>query len=161
MAIFMVQSRFWNPREAAGVLWQAVMDQLCAGCPISVGGEPPSVPAILQFIGDDFEIVDALEYADLTIVGTNMVLNDEAGPAYCDGHLQGPSLGVDGEWTIILDQVEQTFGAANTVYGAVITNGGGLMWGVSKFDVPVVLGGGDTIKHTGLWSLLPQIPPPP
>jgi len=162
MAVVVANSRFWIPREGAGSILQAVKNWFCTGCPISVGGEPPADNFLLILYSNDVEITDASKYADFTqIAGTGVTLNDETGPTYCLGHVQGPDVQVDGEWAIIFDQEEIPIAAAVTVYGAMLYSTelmGNALIAVSRFDVPVTFTDAGTLKHTGTLPLLPQVP---
>jgi len=164
MAIFMANARFYIPLEAGMSIMNMVMTQACAGCPISVGGEPPDPVIMLGGIGQDFEITEALTFGDLGVDDTDAVeLNTEAGPGYCDGHLEGPSVDPEtGFPTIYIDQHAITDTVAMTYFGAAIWadfGAGNVLLGVAKFPVPLGTGTpGDIFKIGGPWSLCSCVP---
>jgi len=163
MSIYMIESRLWVPREAAGTILQFVNGWMCAGCPISVGGEPPGTVVKMGFYTNEVEITDDLVLADLTPSSMVETLNGEASPDYCLDHIEGPSLTVDGEWALLFDQAIFTYGGSGeTVFGAMLFAFSGLganqLIGVSKFEIPVPVVFNDVLKHSATLPLLPQIP---
>jgi len=129
--IYMENVRLWMPRESINAILTALKTSLCVGCPAGEGvGDPPAAPppftVFARPIVNDPPISAALEYADLELGVNNLAgieLNDETPPDYCDGSLEGPALGGDGEWRIIMDQRIWTYatGAAQSVYGIALT----------------------------------------
>jgi len=164
MAVFMANARFYVPIEAALSIMQMTFNQACAGCPISVGGEPPDPVLMFGGIGQDFEITDALTMADLGIDPTDAVeLNAETAPGYCDGHLEGPNIDPEtGLPTIFIDQHAITDTVGMTYFGAAVWadfGAGEVLLGVAKFPVPLGTGTpGDIFKIGGPWSLCACVP---
>jgi len=161
MSIFLVQHRLWMPRAAAGKMLTALARAMCVGC--DAVDQAPFIDFRMAFYTNDVEITDEVDVADYTFSANILYdLNGEAEPAYCDGFVQGPSLQTDGEWALIFDQVAMLNGAGpQTIYGGVLLgdpSGTPQLWGVSRFDVPVTLVTGDTLKASGLYTLLPQVP---
>jgi len=164
MAAFMRNVRFYIPTEAAGSLLQMVYNQMCSGCPISVGGEPPDPVLSMQLFQNDVEITDATVFADLFAgaVVAAIELNTEAGPGYCDGHIEGPSLDTDGLWKLIFDQATFETTGAESFYGAYLFadfGAGDVLVAVGRFDEVVIsLDAGDFVKVTGTLPLPPVVP---
>jgi len=166
MAAFQRQARFWIPTEAAGSLLRLVYAQLCAGCPISVGGEPPAPVLSMDLYTAPVEITDALTIADLALAGgvsvTALELNAEAGPGYCDGHIEGPSLDTDGLWKIVFDEAIFETTTPDGYFGAALYadfGDGNVLVGISQFDEPVIaLTIGDFVKVSGTLPLPPVVP---
>jgi len=165
MAVYQREVRFYFPTEGAMSLLTLMKNQMCAGCPISVGGEPPDPVIEMQLYFNDIELVDATEYGDLGVAAPGDVapveLNTEAAPGYCDGHIEGPSVDVDDIAKLIFDQAIFEALAGFNASGVVIRadfGDGNVIVAVGRFTpiVPVVTG--DLIKVTGaLW--LPAVVP--
>jgi len=156
---------FWYPTQGAGSLAKLIYNQMCAGCPISVGGEPPDPVISMELFTSNVEITDALLYDELT-VGTGssvdaVELNTEAAPDYCDLHIEAPTLDSDGQWKIIFDQALFTTIAADTYWGAVISadfGDGTVIIAVAKFDEVVTPESGDLVKVSGVLPIVPAVP---
>jgi len=164
MAAFMRNVRFYIPTEAAGSLLRLVMNQLCAGCPISVGGEPPDPVLTLQLFQNDAEITDATVFADLFpgAVVAPIEMNTEAAPGYCDTHIEGPSIDTDGLWKLIFDQATFETTGAESFFGAFLYadfGDGDVLVAAGRFDeVVIALNAGDFVKVTGTLPLPPVVP---
>jgi len=165
MAVYMFQVRLWVPLEGSMSLLRLVQQQLCAGCPISVGGEPPAIQISMALCEAGFEITEALTFIELSAQMADpapILLNDETGPGYCDGNIQGPSLGLDGVPQLIFDQqiFTQVAGGTNPV-GLVVyadTGDGDQIVGVALFDQPFLLNAGDQLKVSATLPLPAVIP---
>lgn len=159
MAVFMANERFYVPDQAAMSIMRLVFDQLCAGCPISVGGEPPAIEIKLSYYNADIEITPATVFADINVVEADeVVLNQEASPTYCLDHLEGPDVDPEtGLPTIFVDQHAITTVGDSQAFGAAIYadfGDGNVLLGVSKFPVAIGTGvAGDIFKIGGPWSL--------
>lgn len=164
MAIFQIDERFYIPSEAAFNLMHAIKSQACAGCPISVGGEPPDPEWKLSICSSPFEITDGITFGDLGVVEADeVVLNAAAGPDYCEGGIEGPIN--DPVWSLpglVIDQQIITGSGGETAYGAAIYadyGDGNLLLGLAQFPVPLGDGSPGTIfKISGKLLLCSCLP---
>jgi len=163
-SIYQVNARFWVPTQAAMAIMRQVFAASCAGCPISVGGEPPDPVINLSGYDVDIEITDGTTFVDVNPDQTDFVeLNAEAAPPYCDGHLEGPVIDPEtGLATIIVDEHVITSTSGLQYFGAAIWTDfgdGNVLLGVSRFPVAIGSGEvGDVFKISGPWSLCACVP---
>jgi len=164
MAALIRHVRFYVPDEAAGSLLQLILNQMCAGCPISVGGEPPDPVISMTVYQADVEITPALVFSEIDegLVVARIDLNAEAGPGYCDGHIEGPSFD-DDEWKLIFDQATFETGSSGTAFGAALVadfGAGDVLIGIGRFDTPATFleASGEFLKVTGTLPLPAIVP---
>jgi len=165
-SIFQVNSPFFTPAEAAVSIFRMVMAQICNGCPISVGGEPPDPVVKLGLYVNPTEIVDSTTFAELGVEEADEVeLNSEAAPDYCLGHLEGVQVSPEDNLpTIIVDEHAITTTLGATWAGAAVYadfGAGNVLLGVSSFPVSPAIGSGeagDIIKVGGNWRLCSCVP---
>jgi len=166
--IYVENVRFWVPREAAYSLLALVKAQLCDGCADEAA---PSIAVTVDLVTNNVAVTEATTFADLTFSeaggGEGKVLNDETPPGYCVGMLEGPGLGGDGEWRLIMDQQIWTWtsGDPESIFGVALwanIDGEDVIVGYAQLATgPAAFGEvGDIIKLTGELVLLPQVPPP-
>jgi len=152
----------------------------CKGCPAGVGaGDPAAAPpgydVYAALATADAAITQALTLADLVLASAGdwapIQLNDETPPTYCADSIEGPDIGSDGLWRLVMDQRIWTATVSIvTVYGlalVIVPTGDdpltdGLIWAYGRLtDAPfVALDPGDTLKLTA--ELVPCLclPPP-
>jgi len=163
-SIYTAQADLYQPTEAALAVATMTFNAICAGCPISVGGEPPDPVVKVSYAAGDFEITDALVFGDLNVQeAAELELNAEAAPPYCDTHLEGPAIDpVSSVPIIILDQHIFTSPDGSMAFGVAIYTdfgAGNVLLGVGKFDAPLGLGEiGDIFKISGKWRFCPCVP---
>ena len=129
--IYVDQPTLFIPAEGQRSMLLLAQSALCNGCPAGTGvGTPPAaippyrVWAVLTTI--DAPIVASLTMADLGGIwtfdsGGAVQLNGEEAPTYCLGMIEGPDIGVDGLWRIVMDQVIWTFNTLTvSVYGLAL-----------------------------------------
>ena len=178
--IYVDQPTLWIPAEGQRSMLLLARSALCTGCPAGTGvGTPPAaVPpyelwAVLT--STDAPIVASLTMADLGGIyaldsGAPVLLNRQVGPTYCLGMIEGPDIGVDGLWRIVMDQVIWTFDAAIvSLYGmalVIVEAGGdlaadGLLLAYGRLTTPPasLAAVGDAIKLTA--ELVPCLCLPP
>jgi len=164
MQAYVRNVRLYIPTEAAGSLLRLIMSQLCAGCPISVGGEPPAPVLTMGLFANDVEITDASAFVDFSPAGVvaEVEMNTEAAPDYCLGHIEGPGLDTDGLWKLIFDQATFETAGAETFYGAYLYadfGDGDVLVAVGRFDELVIASAaGDFVKVTATLPLPPVVP---
>lgn len=164
--------RLWMPREGCMSLLTLAKHAMCAGC--DAEDQPPAYDIYLALVANNPPLTAGLTRDDLTLVtavgGTPVQLNNSAAPGYCDGKIEGPGEGLDGEWRLVIDQ--QIFpyasGDPESVYAvallmvedggslndATIIGYGNLANGPAPFGTV-----GDVIKITGQFILEPLLPP--
>lgn len=164
--------RLWMPREGAMSLLTLAKNAMCVGCDDT--DAPPDFDVYLALVANNPPLAAGLTRGDLTLVtavgGTPIQLNGEASPGFCDGMIEGPAEGLDGEWRLVIDQ--QIFAYASgdpeSVYAvallivdaggslddATILGYGNLALGPAPFGTV-----GDVIKITGQFILEPLLPP--
>jgi len=172
MTITLVNGDFQIPREGIGVIMERLMENFCEGCPAGTGVGTPAatVPTALYLalVTNNPPVSAALEFADLVISdatgGTVIHLNNETPPTYCLGNIEGPSLGLDGEWQIIFDQQIWTITAQGTTdataFGIALLSGTSADRLVAYAPIeggPAPLENGDLVKFTGSMRMLPVI----
>lgn len=164
--------RLWMPREGAMSLLTLAKNAMCVGCDDT--DAPPDYDIYLALVANNPPLAAGLTRADLTLVtavgGTPAQLNGEASPGFCDGQIEGPAEGLDGEWRLVIDQ--QIFAYASgdpeSVYAVallVVEAGGDLadatILGYGQLaNGPAPFGTvGDVVKITGQFILEPLLPP--
>lgn len=170
-----VLATFAIPREGAMVLLQDVRQAWCQGCPAGTGaGTPPASQPdrslSLALVTNNPPLSAALVFADLVLSddtgGVPVELNDQTPVVteYCTDSIEGPDIGVDGEWRLVIDQ--RIFTSAGdgttpaTVYAvALVDTDEELLIGYYAIEGgPAAFAEEDIIKVTGDLVLLPQIP---
>jgi len=165
MATFLAMVRFWYPNEGALSILEMAKENMCVGCPIAVAPVAPAPTMELAGISADFTIAEGLLYGDLAVITTGdltpIPMNGEADPDYCEGHFEGPNYNVEGIAELTIDMQTFVSGADQTVFGVVIskdTGGDPVIFGVARFDAPIVLASGDNLKVVGFLRVPASVP---
>ena len=179
--IYVDQPTMYIPAEGQRSMLELARAALCLGCPEGVGpGDPAAAPPVYEVwavLGTiDAPIVASLRLPDIGPLGgaggqAPHQLNDETPPDYCLGMIEGPDLGVDALWRLVIDQQVWNFGVGSdpqVLYGwaiAIVEAGGnvlidGRILAYGRFSAPPVsVIPGDAVKLTA--EIIPCLCLPP
>lgn len=165
--IYIDQPTLFIPIEGQRSMLELARAAICTGCPAGTGvGAPPAAPPpydVYAVLGEvDAPIVASTILGDLgPLAGTAGIdpvqLNGEVAPNYCLNMIEGPDVGLDGLWRLVMDQVIWTGGVGdnNGVYSlaiAIVEAGGdviadGRILAVGRLSAPPYLQeDGNTLK---------------
>jgi len=170
--IFVEDVDLMIPTEGTEAILEGLRSALCAGCAAGIGAGNPA--ATTPPLGDltfalNTNAVDptaGLAFADLALTddagGAPVAINGEAAPDYCIDGFEGPAIGGDGYWRLLVDQqIFTAAGGATTppvITGvALILDGnrllayGPLAGGPANFET------GDIVKLSAQMTLRPQM----
>jgi len=160
------------PTEGAEQILNALRSSLCAGCPAGVGaGDPAATPPPLGELTlvlntNAVDPTAGLSFGDLAPTddagGAPVVINDETPPDYCIAGFEGPAIGGDGYWRLVVDQqIFTSAGGATTppvitgvalvIDGTTLLAYGPLPNGPANFEA------GDIVKVSAQMPLRPQL----
>lgn len=174
--LYVENVRLWIPTEGTKSLLDLAKSALCTGCPAGIGaGNPAAAPPAFNLsaalVVNNPPLSCGLTYADLELgiseAGPHS-LNAEAPPEYCLDMLEGPGLGGDGLWRLVMDQQIWTWTADDpvSVYGLALIMEVGAVDMILGFNLlangPASFGAaGDIIKLTAELPLPCVMPPAP
>jgi len=185
--IYVDQPVLWIPAEGQRSMLNLAKVGFCQGCPAGIGaGDPAAAPP-------DFDLYAVLYQNNVPVVPTTVQgdlglvigypslapiqLNGATPPDYCDDYIEGPALGMDDLWRLVMDQVIWTVGGGISLalYGLaliVVPSGGsvtdGWILAFGPFTTsPIAIEAGDSIKLTAeivpclcLPPAVPEVPEP-
>lgn len=180
--IFVDQPTMYFVADSVRAMLSLAKSALCTGCPAGIGaGDPPAAPPPYEvyavLCSTDPPIVQSLVVADLGFDPTPgqdfspIQLNDETPPTYCLDMIQGPDVGIDGLWRLVMDQqIWTSTGDAIELYqlaiivvpagGDMVTDGMLLAIGRVNGAPAVASAAGDSIKLTAELTPCVCLPPP-
>jgi len=160
------------PTEGTEKILEGLKASLCAGCAAGTGvgtpaaSTPPLGDLTLVLNTNAVDPTAGLSFDDLAPTddagGAPVVINDETPPAYCIDGFEGPAVGGDGYWRLVVDQqIFTAAGGATTppvITGvALVLDGdtllayGPLPGGPANFET------GDLVKVSAQMTLRPQL----
>jgi len=170
--LFVADVPLMIPTEGTEQILSALKTALCAGCPAGIGAGDPA--ATTPPLGDltivlNTNAVDpsaGLSFDDLAPTddagGAPIDVNQEAAPDYCIDGFEGPAIGIDGYFRLVLDQqIWTAAGGASTppvITGyALVLNGDTLLAYGPLPNGPANFETGDIVKLSAQLPLRPQL----